>query len=73
MVNILDGLITFELSSSIASVNRFDRERKVMVTSNISKIPLDSLVKHVDQGGSDILPEGHNYRLTEDVERMQNT
>jgi HAE1 family hydrophobic/amphiphilic exporter-1 len=44
-----------------------------MVTSNISKIPLDSLVKHVDQGISEILPEGYHYRFTGDVERMQNT
>ena len=69
----LDGLIKFEENTSIASINRFDRERKVMVTSNLSNIPLDSLVNHVVSGIEKILPDGYSYRFTGDVERMQQT
>ncbi len=69
----LDGLIEIELGSSIASINRYDRERKVMVSSNVSNVPLDSLVKQVDANIGDILPQGYSYRFAGDVERMQET
>jgi len=69
----LDGLIKFEQSSSIASVNRFDRERKVMVSSNLSEVPLDTIVQQVDANITEILPDGYNYTFAGDVERMQET
>ena len=69
----LDGLIRFEQSSSIATINRFDRERKVMVSSNVSNVPLNSIVDQVDANISDLLPEGYNYRFSGDVEKMQET
>ncbi|WP_293751612.1 efflux RND transporter permease subunit [uncultured Paraglaciecola sp.] len=69
----LDGLIRFEQSSSIATINRFDRERKVMVSSNISNVPLNSIVNQVDANIADILPEGYSYRFSGDVEKMQET
>lgn len=69
----LDGLINFKHSSSIASVNRFDRERKVMISSNLSNVPLDSIVDQVDANIANILPAGYNYSFAGDVERMQET
>ncbi len=69
----LDGLINFEVGESIASVNRFDRERSVMITSNLSNIPLNALVNHVDANIAELLPQGYNYVFSGDVERMQNT
>ena len=69
----LDGLIKFEESASIASVNRYDRERKVMISSNVSNVPLNALVSQVDENILDILPKGYNYTYAGDVERMQET
>ena len=69
----LDGLIKFEHSTSIASVNRFDRERKVMVSSNLSNVPLDSIVKQIDENIAEILPAGYDYTFAGDVEKMQET
>lgn len=69
----LDGLINFEQSSSIATVNRFDRERKVMVSSNLSNVPLNSIVNQVNANILEILPAGYNYTFAGDVERMQET
>jgi HAE1 family hydrophobic/amphiphilic exporter-1 len=69
----LDGLIRFEQSSSIATINRFDRERKILVSSNISNVPLNSIVNQVDANIAKILPEGYNYTFSGDVEKMQET
>ncbi len=69
----LDGLIKFEKNSSIASVNRYNRERKVMVSSNLSNVPLNALVNHVDENMAEILPKGYHYTYAGDVERMQET
>jgi len=69
----LDGLIRFEQSSSIATINRFDRERKVLITSNVSNIPLSSIVNQVDANIAKILPEGYHYTFAGDVEQMQKT
>lgn len=69
----LDGLIEFEETGSIATINRYDRERKVMISSNTSDVPLNSLVMAVDEKMPAILPEGYHYTYAGDVERMQET
>lgn len=69
----LDGLINFEHSSSIATINRFDRERKVMVSSNLSNVPLNSIVSQIDANIAKLLPDGYNYTFSGDVEKMQET
>ena len=69
----LEGLVTFEEREGTASINRFDRERKVLVTSGLFGESLDSIVKIIDEKIVDILPEGYNYRYTGDVENMADT
>ena len=69
----LDGLIRFEQSTSIATINRFDRERKVLITSNVSNVPLNSIVNQVDANIAKILPEGYHYTFVGEVEEMQKT
>jgi len=69
----LDGLIKFEENASIASVNRYDRERKVMVSSNVSNVPLNVLISQVDENILEPLPKGYHYTYAGDVERMQET
>lgn len=69
----LEGLLSFDESLGAASINRFDRERKVLVTANIYQIPLDDVVQKVKDKMTEILPEGYHYRFTGDVENMDDT
>ena len=69
----LEGLLSFDDSFGTASINRFDRERKVLVTANIYKIPLDAVVSQIKDKMIEILPEGYHYRFTGDVENMDDT
>ena len=56
-----------------ASINRFDRERKVLVTANIFNTSLDKIVAIINERIPDILPKGYSYRYTGDVENMEDT
>ncbi|GIT98032.1 efflux RND transporter permease subunit [Sulfurovum sp. TSL1] len=69
----LEGLITFEEHTGTASINRYDRERKVMVTSGMYETSLDVIMKVVDDKIGEILPAGYNYRYTGDIENMADT
>ena len=44
----LDGLVNLDVTQGTASINRFDRERKILVTSNLDGAPLDAIVKMID-------------------------
>ncbi len=69
----LDGLVNLEETKGTASINRFDRERKILVTSNLDGAPLDSIVTMIDSKLPTLLGEGYHYRYTGDIERMQET
>ena len=69
----LEGLLEIKESFGNASINRFDRERKVLVTANIFNTSLDKIVEVINSKMSEILPKGYNYRFTGDVENMQDT
>ncbi len=69
----LDGLVTLETTEGAASINRFDRERKILVTSNLDGAPLDAIVSMIDKNLPSLLGEGYHYRYTGDIERMQET
>jgi HAE1 family hydrophobic/amphiphilic exporter-1 len=69
----LEGLVKFEKTSSIASINRFDRERKVMVTSGLFGESLNVIMAKIEEEMKEILPTGYSYRFTGDVENMQDT
>ncbi|MDD2895991.1 MAG: efflux RND transporter permease subunit [Aliarcobacter sp.] len=69
----LEGLIEIKESLGNASINRFDRERKVLVTANIFNTSLDKVVEVIKAKMPEILPKAYNYRFTGDVENMQDT
>ena len=69
----LDGLIEIKETLGNASINRFDRERKVLVTANIFNTSLDKVVEIIDAKMPEILTSGYNYRYTGDVENMVDT
>ena len=69
----LEGLIEIKQSNGNASINRYDRERKVLVTANIFNTSLDKIVEIINAKMPEILPEGYSYKFTGDVENMQDT
>ena len=69
----LEGLLEIKESLGNASINRFDRERKVLVTANIFNTSLDKIVEVINEKMPEILPKGYNYRFTGDVENMEDT
>ena len=69
----LEGLLSLEESTGTASINRFDRERKVLVTANMFNTSLDKVVAVINEQMPSILPKGYNYRYTGDVEHMEDT
>lgn len=69
----LEGLITIRKDLGNASINRFDRERKVLVTSGLYGESLDSVVIKMDAILKEILPAGYHYRYTGDIENMKDT
>ncbi len=69
----LEGLISFEEQTGTSSINRYDRERKVMVTSGMYETSLDVIMKVVDDKIGEILPAGYSYRYTGDIENMADT
>lgn len=69
----LDGLVTISKSIGHASINRFDRERKVLVTAGLYGESLDSVVVKMNKILKEILPSGYNYRYTGDIENMKKT
>lgn len=69
----LEGLVHFEEGINTASINRFDRERKVLVTAGLFGESLNNVVSSIDKKITSLLPKGYNYRYTGDVENMADT
>lgn len=68
----LEGMVEIKESSSLATINRFDRERKVMVTAyKTEETALDGIVKQLNTKLPELLPAGYSYRFTGEVERME--
>ncbi len=70
----LESLVKIEEGTSVASVNRYDRSRKVLVTAlKREDVPLDTIVKELDAHLPEILPSQYEYRFTGEIERMADT
>ena len=69
----LEGLLDIKQSFGNASINRYDRERKVLVTANIYNTSLDKIVEIINAKLPEMLPDGYSYKFTGDVENMQDT
>lgn len=69
----LEGLISITQEVGTASINRFDRERKVMVTAGLFGNSLDNVVVELDKNLEEILPDGYTYRYIGDIENMKDT
>ncbi len=69
----LDGLIEIKQERVLASINRYDMERKVMVTSGLYGVSLNSIMDEITQKLTPLLPAGYTYRFTGDIENMKDT
>ncbi len=69
----LDGLIEIKKINTLSSINRYDRERKVMVTAALDGVSLDSVTKQIDKIMKSLIPKGYSYKFTGDIENMQDT
>lgn len=69
----LDGLIEVKKNNAIASINRYDMERKVMVTAGLYGVSLNDVMDEISQTLKPLLPVGYNFRYTGDIENMKDT
>ncbi|RUM73956.1 MAG: AcrB/AcrD/AcrF family protein [Sulfurovum sp.] len=69
----LDGLVDFKKSRSLATIYHFDRQRQVSIFADLFGLDLGSAVKYTREKIHEILPEGVSYRFTGFAEEMEKT
>jgi len=69
----LDGLVKFENSSAMSSINHFDRERQVTVFADLFGLDLGGAVSYTREKIDELLPEDVSYRFTGFAEEMEKT
>ncbi len=70
---LLDGLVDFRQTRSLATIYHYDRERQVSIYADLFGLDLGSAVKYTRQKLSTLLPEGVSYRFTGFAEEMEKT
>ena len=69
----IDSLVEIERGVNVTSINRYDRSRKVLVTSGIFGNTLDKIIASIDPKLKEIMPKGYSYTYSGDVENMEDT
>ncbi len=69
----LDGLVEFTHSTSLATINHFDRQRQVTIFADLFGLDLGGAVAYTREGIDKLLPAGVNYRFTGFAEEMEKT
>ena len=69
----IDSLVKIERGVNVTSINRYDRSRKVLVTSGIFGNTLDKIIASIDPKLKEIMPKGYSYTYSGDVENMEDT
>ncbi len=69
----LDGLVTFEETTSPSAIYHFDRQRQVTVYSDLFGLDLGGAVKYTKEGIDKLLPPGVDYKFTGFAEEMVKT
>ncbi|MEJ2527409.1 MAG: efflux RND transporter permease subunit [Sulfurovaceae bacterium] len=69
----IDSLVEIEKGVNVTSINRYDRSRKVLVTSGIFGNTLDKIIASIDPKLKEIMPKGYSYTYSGDVENMEDT
>ncbi|MBN2767649.1 MAG: efflux RND transporter permease subunit [Campylobacterales bacterium] len=69
----IDSLVEIERGVNVTSINRYDRSRKVLVTSGIFGNTLDKIIASINPKLKEIMPKGYSYTYSGDVENMEDT
>ena len=69
----LDGLVKFSQSKALATINHFDRQRQVTVTSDLFGLDLGGAVNYTRESIDELLLDGVSYRFTGFAEEMEKT
>ena len=69
----LDGLVTFSQSKALATINHFDRQRQVTVSSDLFGLDLGGAVNYTREKIDSLLLPGVVYRFTGFAEEMEKT
>ncbi|MFT5660917.1 MAG: HAE1 family hydrophobic/amphiphilic exporter-1 [Sulfurimonas sp.] len=69
----LDGLVTFSQSKALATINHFDRQRQVTVSSDLFGLDLGGAVNYTRESIDSLLLDGVSYRFTGFAEEMEKT
>ncbi len=69
----LAGLVTFTKTTSLASINHFDRQRQVTVYSDLFGLDLGGAVSYTKEKIDELMPAGVTYRFTGFAEEMVKT
>lgn len=69
----LDGIATISEQLSPNSINRYDRQRQIMIFASLDGLLLGDAVKFVSDQIEEILPNGVSYRFLGEAENMKDT
>jgi len=69
----LDGLVKFEKSNSLASINHLDRQRQVAIYADLFGLDLGSAVGYTKAKIDELLPKEVTYKFTGFAEEMVKT
>lgn len=69
----LDGLVDFNETRSLATIYHYDRQRQVSIYADLFGLDLGSAVEYTREKLSTLLPEGVSYRFTGFAEEMEKT
>lgn len=69
----LDGLVKFSQSRALATINHFDRQRQVTVSSDLFGLDLGGAVNYTREEIDSLLLPGVEYRFTGFAEEMEKT
>jgi len=69
----LDSLVEFKKGKAMSSINHYDRQREVMVSSDLYGLDLGGAIKYTDAKIKEILPKGVTYKYSGFAEEMGKT
>ena len=69
----LDGLVDFVPASSVSTINHYNRQRQVTVSSDLYGLDLGGAVNYTKEGIDKLLPPGVEYRFTGFADEMVKT
>jgi RND transporter, hydrophobe/amphiphile efflux-1 len=70
---LLSSIASFKLSKSMSVINRYDKQRSVLLSANVENLPLNIVQKEIKEHIGEFLPQGYGYHLDGFIEMMNDT